>query len=122
MKNPKKLILTAVMSAGLVAAGVAAGAPAANAATSCPTNYLCLYSGTNQTGTMLFMGNGSSMNNSGGYFQSSYLAGGSAVRSSVNNTLGRFCTYSASLVKTNILAAQTGGNLASTNVRYVKIC
>lgn len=122
MKKPKKLILTVLMSAGLVAGGVAAGAPAANAAESCPTNYLCLYSGLNETGTLLFKGNGSTMYSTGAYYSSEYLAKGSIVRSSVNNTLGRFCTISFNNVRTNILAKQTRGNLASTNVRYVQIC
>lgn len=120
MKLRKKMSL---LSVGLlVTMGGAATASPANAATACPTNYLCLYTGVIAgTGTRVVAYNGTNMYN---HSNSYYFAqpNGETVRSSINNTLGRMCTYDPLRNKTNILAAQTRGTLASTNVATVKIC
>jgi hypothetical protein len=96
--------------------------PASASYSDCPTNYLCLWAGTGGSGALLFKGNGTTMHNSGDYYTSPGLSSGVGAYSSNNRTLGRFCTYSSSLVKTNVLNAQTVGNIASHNTYYVKSC
>ena len=123
MKLSRRLISIAAVALLAPAGAVAASAPASAAtAADCPANHLCLYNGKNVGGTMIFNGNGTTLFNNGGYFDSALLRSGAATVSSINKTTGKFCTYDASGRLNNILAPGTGGNVAANNVRWVKFC
>jgi hypothetical protein len=111
---------TSVAVMTMLGAGVIATAGTANAAISdCATNYVCIWSGANFTGTFEFAGNGTAMHD----YPTVYFGTGSHFALSTDNTtLGRFCTYDANLNLTNILNPKTSGNIANDNVSYVKAC
>lgn len=103
----------------VVASGfLATATPAFAAYSDCPNNYLCLWSGSNGTGTMVFKQNGTFMHNN----PTVYFGTSGQAASANNRTLGRFCTYDLNLVATNVLNAQTLGNLANHNTSWVKVC
>lgn len=98
--------------------GMVVASPANALDPSCPVNYLCLY---DRNGRMIFSNNGTYMAQTPGHYGVSTQ--GSPVYRSVNATLGKFCTYGPPNLKlTNVLAKQTEGVLASSNVTSVKIC
>ena len=124
MQSRTKRVITSLAVTGLAATSIVALAQPADATIAgCPNNYVCIWAGTNKSGQMIFEENGTTMHNSPTtyFFDPNWI--GVPGYSSVNNTLGRFCTYaSAPGSATNILAAQTGGNLANHATNYVKAC
>jgi Peptidase inhibitor family I36 len=104
--------------------GIATAAPASAAFNDCHTNKVCLWSGVNGTGTLLFEVDGSLMFNNPDLFwtQDALIANPHAFSSS-NRTLGKFCTYNSDgTIKTNILKPGTEGNLANNITTWVKFC
>jgi len=115
---------TSVAVMTMLGAGVIATAGTANAAISaCPTNYVCVWSGANFTGTLFFVGNATTMENSGDYY-ATFLLGESPAPaySTDNSSLGNFCTYDKNLDLSNTLNAKTSGNIANHSVYYIKKC
>lgn len=118
MKMVRKLsIVSTAIVLGL--GGLLVAAPANAAWPSCHVNYLCLY---DAYGNNVFMRNGTYMYENGGYQLVGSVSTSFSIRSSVNATMGNFCTYDSRHRLTNILTKQTQGVLAVSNVRYVKIC
>ena len=121
MKLGSRRLFATVAALTFAAGGaVATATPASAAFNDCPVNYLCLWLGSSGGNPMVFRGDGSLMSGKGGYWTSDALATGKRPRSSNNRTLGTFCTYSSNLVVTNILAPGTSGDLANSDVRYVR--
>lgn len=108
----------------MLGAGVIAAAGTANAAISaCPNNSICVWSGANFTGTLVFVGDASTMHdNPNTYYSSGDLEGNPVGLSTDNTSLGRFCTYNSSVQLTDTLNAGTSGNIANHNVYYIKQC
>ncbi len=96
--------------------------PAAASYSDCPTNRVCLWSGINGTGSLLFAGSGTEMHDQGGFWTTDELWDAGVARSASNTTLGRFCTYTRSNAMTNILNPGTKGNLANVHVSLVSKC
>ena len=124
MKSPARLtrIASSAAAAAIVSAGLLATADPAAASSfgSCPNNTVCLYTGTNFTGTRVFAVNGTTMHD---YPRVKWEVSGGVARSSINTTLGRFCTLESNqITKTNILNSNTHGNLAKTRAIYVGEC
>ena len=113
-----------VAVATLLGAGVIATAGTANAAISaCPNNSICVWSGANFTGTLVFVGDASTMHdNPNTYYGSTDLSNDPIGLSTDNTSLGRFCTYNSSAQLTNTLNAQTSGNISNHNVFAIKQC
>jgi Tfp pilus assembly protein FimT len=115
---------TAAVAVALAGAGLLATAGQAQAASlnDCPNNNVCLWSGPNGTGTLLFQGNGTTMHDNPTYFNSGALAQNPHAQSFVNRTLGPFCTYTDDKRETNRMGQQTFGNLSNHDTHWVKIC
>jgi Peptidase inhibitor family I36 len=112
----------AVTTAALAVAtgGLALGAnPASAAFSDCPTNHVCLWTGQNGTGTLVFDQDASHMFNVRQAFQ---VPGGRAASAS-NRSLGTFCTYNHDLsILTDTLVRGDVPNLANHVTDWIKFC
>jgi hypothetical protein len=106
----------------MLGVGVIATTGTANAAESdCPNNSVCVWSLANFSGSPVFVEDASTMHdNPNTYYSSSEMVFGGL--STDNTSLGRFCTYNNNKQLTNILNAQTAGNISNQEVSYVKAC
>jgi hypothetical protein len=124
MKFVSRRLGGAAAAVAIVAGGgIATAAPASAAFADCHTNKVCLWSGVNGTGMLLFEGDGSDMFNEPLFWANFDLEHNPHAFSAANRTLGTFCTYNTDkTITTNILAPGTQGNLANNVTRWVKIC
>jgi hypothetical protein len=106
----------------MLGVGVIATAGTANAAVSaCPNNSVCVWSLPNFSGTPVFVEDASTMHDHPNtYYSSSKMVFGGL--STDNTSLGRFCTYNNNKQLTNVLNAQTSGNISNQSVSFVKAC
>jgi hypothetical protein len=108
-----------MLGAGLIATGGTANA----GVSACPNNSVCVWDVTNFYGTLEFAEDASTMHDHPNqYYSSPELEMYHYGFSTDNTSLGRFCTYNSSLQLTNILNAQTSGNISNDNVYYIKAC
>jgi hypothetical protein len=108
-----------MIGAGLIATGGTANA----AESACPNNSVCVWGETDFYGPVEFAEDASTMHdNPNQYYSSPYLQLYHYGFSTANTSLGRFCTYNSAEQLTNILNAQTSGNISNDNVYYIKAC
>lgn len=110
----------AVASAAALCLGVTAeaanAAPAAPAAASCTTNYVCLWTGANFTGTK-YSWSADTLK------QGEWSVPGQRAASAYNRTNGTFCTFNqASTIQTNKLVGHTEGNLSNLTADWIGPC
>jgi hypothetical protein len=116
----RRLTVPAAVAAIAATGFVATAGPAMASLSDCATNHVCIWSGSNGTGTKVFDQSGTLLHDNPDTFFGMTPAG--TVGSSNNRSLGRMCIYNSNLQVTNILLAQTAGNLANHSGNWVKYC
>jgi hypothetical protein len=99
---------------------VATASSAAAAFTDCPNNFVCLFTGSNGTGSMWGI-NGTDLHDCRCLFR--VPSGFTRPASSNNRTTGTACLYNIdATIVTNILKPQTKGNLRNRTADFIDIC